>query len=361
MKSESDINLHKISLMNVHECYVQMEYSELLCNKTEDINALKKLAVIIDVARERGFDLPRIQGKNCTIKYFDAISECIYFVGQGELFKKWSTVGQYKNGSTFFVPDLPMRSTREEAQTDLDTFAQDKKWKLVMEEVSTEDILHQYDILCFQVRNACRNDTDRKRLKKEIEKFLKMAQKQGVAWNFIIAKFPHNLINLAKEKGIDIPNRSQPAHSQDAIPDLKKARKDKELLYEGVEVKNLPFQDGSAYMMPLSYLRPNQNNPRKNFNQETLDELIESVRQVGVIEPILVVKEERWYRIVAGERRYRAAKVAGLEKVPVIVRELTEEEEFEIMMVENLHRDDLDPIEEAMAYREAMRRGYTQQ
>ncbi len=115
-----------------------------------------------------------------------------------------------------------------------------------------------------------------------------------------------------------------------------------------------------AYMMPVRYLIPNHNNPRKTFDQESLDELTESVRQVGVLEPLLVVKEEGQYRIIAGERRYRAAKAAGLEKVPVIVREITEEEEFEIMMVENLHRDDLDPIEEATAYSEAIRRGYKQ-
>ncbi len=115
-----------------------------------------------------------------------------------------------------------------------------------------------------------------------------------------------------------------------------------------------------AQMVPIELLCPNPNNPRKRFDEEELDKLTASVRQLGVLSPILVVADGEKYRIVAGERRYRAAKAAGFEEVPVLVRELTESEEFEVMLTENLQREDLDPIEEAQAYTEAVSRGWKQ-
>lgn len=124
---------------------------------------------------------------------------------------------------------------------------------------------------------------------------------------------------------------------------------------------------GSSYkLVPIQLLHPNPNNPRKKFDQESLDKLTESVKQVGILEPILCVKNmlDEWgsfeLRIVAGERRWRAALAAGLQEVPVIVRELTEEQEFEVMLTENIQRQDLDPIEEAIAFKAAIDRGWKQ-
>lgn len=113
-------------------------------------------------------------------------------------------------------------------------------------------------------------------------------------------------------------------------------------------------------MVKLSQLYPNPNNPRKRFDQEALNKLTESIRQVGVLEPLLVVADNGRYRIIAGERRYRAALAAGLREVPVIIRDLTPEQEFEVMLTENLQRADLDPIEEAQAFQLAISRGWKQ-
>lgn len=95
---------------------------------------------------------------------------------------------------------------------------------------------------------------------------------------------------------------------------------------------------------------PNRLQPRKNFDEDALMELAESMRQVGVIQPLIVQKEGERYEIIAGERRWRAARLAGLKTVPVVVREYSPQESFEIAMIENLQREDLNPIEEAVAY-----------
>jgi hypothetical protein len=105
-----------------------------------------------------------------------------------------------------------------------------------------------------------------------------------------------------------------------------------------------PEPDGQGVQsLPIELLFPNPGNPRKKFDEEELEKLTESIRQIGILSPLIVMKAGKGYRIVAGERRWRAALAAGLDEVPVIVRELTLEQEFEIMMVENLQREDLDP------------------
>lgn len=107
-------------------------------------------------------------------------------------------------------------------------------------------------------------------------------------------------------------------------------------------------------MLNISQVQPNKNQPRKNFNEDELQELAESIKQHGVISPLLVKEREDYYEIVAGERRWRAATLAGLKEVPVIVRDLTEQEIVEISIIENLQRVDLNPIEEALAYKRLM-------
>jgi ParB family chromosome partitioning protein len=95
---------------------------------------------------------------------------------------------------------------------------------------------------------------------------------------------------------------------------------------------------------------PNPNQPRKDFNPELLDELAESIREKGVLQPILVEKKGESYIIISGERRFRASVIAGLKKIPVIEKEFTEEEKYEIALIENIQRENLSPIEEAKAY-----------
>ena len=103
--------------------------------------------------------------------------------------------------------------------------------------------------------------------------------------------------------------------------------------------------------LPISDIQPNKDQPRKRFDEESLDELADSIRQHGVLQPILVRKKGRKYEIVAGERRYQAAKRAGLNEIPVVIREISDKDVLKLALIENLQREDLDPIEEAQGYR----------
>ena len=109
-------------------------------------------------------------------------------------------------------------------------------------------------------------------------------------------------------------------------------------------------KDGTL-MVKLSKVEPNREQPRKNFDEDSLQELAESLKQFGMLQPILVQNRGDYYEIIAGERRWRAAKIAGLKEVPVIVRERTDQEIVEISLIENIQREDLNPIEEAQAYK----------
>lgn len=101
----------------------------------------------------------------------------------------------------------------------------------------------------------------------------------------------------------------------------------------------------------INKIEPNQSQPRKNFNEDALQELADSIKQHGLIEPLIVQEGKKgFYQIIAGERRWRAAKIAGLKKIPIIVKKYTEQEVMEIALIENLQREDLNPIEEAEAY-----------
>ena len=104
----------------------------------------------------------------------------------------------------------------------------------------------------------------------------------------------------------------------------------------------------------ITEVMPNKNQPRKNFDEEKLEALSDSIKEHGVIQPIIVTKNDEFYVIVAGERRWRAAKKAGVKKIPVIVREYDDLAIREIALIENLQREDLNPIEEAMGYRSLM-------
>lgn len=102
--------------------------------------------------------------------------------------------------------------------------------------------------------------------------------------------------------------------------------------------------------LKLSSIEPNREQPRKNFNEDALIELSESIKQYGVVEPLLVQKKGDYYEIIAGERRWRAAKMAGVKDVPVVIRDYSPQEIVEVSLIENIQREDLNPIEEALAY-----------
>ncbi len=104
-------------------------------------------------------------------------------------------------------------------------------------------------------------------------------------------------------------------------------------------------------MVKITMVEPNREQPRKNFGEDALMELAESIKQFGLLQPILVQNKDTHYEIIAGERRWRAAKLAGLKEVPVIIKNLTDQEVVEISLIENIQREDLNPIEEAQAYK----------
>ena len=104
-------------------------------------------------------------------------------------------------------------------------------------------------------------------------------------------------------------------------------------------------------IVKISQIEPNRNQPRKNFDEDALQELADSIKQYGIIQPLVVQKKGKLYEIIAGERRWRAARLAKLKEIPVIIKEYTAQEIMEIALIENIQREDLNPIEEAQAYK----------
>lgn len=117
---------------------------------------------------------------------------------------------------------------------------------------------------------------------------------------------------------------------------------------------NSPMKDEKSIegiLMDIKKVEPNREQPRKNFDEDALLELSESIKQFGVLQPLLVQDKKGYYEIIAGERRWRAAKLAGLKEIPVIIKDLTDQEIVEISLIENIQRENLNPIEEAIAYK----------
>ena len=133
----------------------------------------------------------------------------------------------------------------------------------------------------------------------------------------------------------------------------KKKTEKKEVVKEVVKevIKEVKVPVPGDTMMKISDIEPNREQPRKNFDKEALQELADSIKQFGIIQPIVVQKKDDYYEIIAGERRWRAAKLAKLKEVPVIIKEYSDREVMEIALIENIQRKDLNPIEEALAYK----------
>ena len=120
---------------------------------------------------------------------------------------------------------------------------------------------------------------------------------------------------------------------------------------EKVIVKEVVVKEPAETKVRLSQVEPNREQPRKEFDEDSLMELADSIRQFGILQPLLVQKKKDYYEIIAGERRWRAAKLAGIKDVPIIVKNYTDQEIVEISLIENIQRENLNPIEEAMAYK----------
>lgn len=163
-------------------------------------------------------------------------------------------------------------------------------------------------------------------------------------------------------KGLDslIPNKSVNSESVETKePEkrttVKEARENRKKEANKDNTANKKSKaEYNDFMISLSKVEPNPDQPRKEFDQTALDELAESIKEHGIIQPIVVIKKDKYYEIVSGERRWRAAKLAGLKSVPVIVKNLTPQQAMEISLIENLQREDLNPLEEASGYQQLM-------
>ena len=115
--------------------------------------------------------------------------------------------------------------------------------------------------------------------------------------------------------------------------------------------KTVEEKKGPETIVKITMVEPNRKQPRKYFDEDSLQELSDSIKQYGLLQPILVQNRKDHFEIIAGERRWRAAKMAGLKEIPVIIRDYTDQEIMEISLIENIQREDLNPIEEAQAYK----------
>lgn len=137
------------------------------------------------------------------------------------------------------------------------------------------------------------------------------------------------------------------------IPDSDKPAEAKTKVVEKVVEKIV--KEPAEVVLKINEVEPNREQPRQNFDEDALIELAESIKRYGIIEPLLVKKEDNYYKIVAGERRWRAAKIAGLKEVPVVIKDYSNQEIMEVALIENIQREDLNPIEEAQAYQSLIR------
>ena len=135
------------------------------------------------------------------------------------------------------------------------------------------------------------------------------------------------------------------------IPDNKSAKTPKTENKKAEETAELK---SGEQMMKINMVEPNRYQPRRNFEEDALLELADSIKQYGVLQPLIVRKRNDYYEIIAGERRWRAAKMAGVKEVPVIIKEYNEQEILEIALIENIQRENLNPIEEAMAFKKLL-------
>jgi len=126
------------------------------------------------------------------------------------------------------------------------------------------------------------------------------------------------------------------------------------LIEDDMEERIIEQHASGVYHLDINLVEPNPDQPRKYFEEEPLKELSESIKLYGIIQPLIVIKKDKLYEIIAGERRWRAAKMAGLKEVPAIIKDFSLEEILEVSLIENIQRENLNSIEEALAYRKLM-------
>lgn len=140
----------------------------------------------------------------------------------------------------------------------------------------------------------------------------------------------------------------------DSLIPNKKENKDISPRFEKLQAIDETAKE-AGIMVKINQVEPNRDQPRKDFDEDALMELADSIKQFGILQPLIVQKKKDYYEIIAGERRWRAAKLAGIKEVPIIVKNFTEQEIVEISLIENIQRENLNPIEEAMAYKRLLK------
>ena len=138
------------------------------------------------------------------------------------------------------------------------------------------------------------------------------------------------------------------------ISDSSKPRQEEKKVEKSVAKEADRDSKDNVIMVKIAQVEPSRKQPRKQFDEDALLELAESIKQFGVLQPLLVQKKEDYYEIIAGERRWRASKLAGIKDIPVMVKDFSDQEAVEISLIENIQRENLNPIEEAAAYKRLM-------
>ncbi len=176
-----------------------------------------------------------------------------------------------------------------------------------------------------------------------------MAGKKSGLGRGLDALFPEKTVQPAKNKTVKTVATNESLHQQEE--GFSFSSEDAAETKDTAQAAVVEEPKKSEMLVKISKVEPNRTQPRKQFDEDALLELSESIKQFGILQPLLVSDKGDYYEIIAGERRWRAAKLAGLKEVPVIIKEFNDQQVVEISLIENIQREDLNPIEEAMAYK----------
>jgi len=169
--------------------------------------------------------------------------------------------------------------------------------------------------------------------------------------NVVIKKEP----KAAPQRNTEAKNEKKSSSSTSSGVKKETKKKPETVVVEVEKVVEKIVEKPVEQKMKLTMIEPNRSQPRKQFDEESLQELAASIKEYGVLQPLLVKEKDGHYEIIAGERRWRAAKLAGLTEVPVLIREYDKQKAMEVALIENIQRTDLNPIEEALAYQRLIR------
>ena len=222
--------------------------------------------------------------------------------------------------------------------------------------------------LAAQVVENVEQNTDKKIYKCIIPRNVRLAE--APSYGMPITEYDPGINLLIPDESVKTPGKDKKEaadSASDKAASRKKKGSDASVKNESSSVKRGSFESGireesqdfpetvivknEPLLVKIDEIEPNRSQPRKNFDEDSLKELADSILTYGVIEPLIVQKKDDYYEIIAGERRWRAARIAGIKELPVVVRDYTDREVMEISLIENIQREDLNPIEEANAYR----------